>query len=155
MPTNRTQESTTAIARRIRAAREHAGMNQGEFAKVMGTARRRVVAWETGENLPPILILQTIREVCGVDPEWIVCGPGETPLEDVTNHHRQQAANTLSRLTDALQRQGTILPEETIAALADTISSPNCDDAEIQFSRMVRTIETLSRHLPKQDTTNN
>lgn len=103
-----------AIAERLRIAREHAGLSQGQFATKMGCGRRRVVAWENGENAPPVLVIARVREVCGVDPEWVLCGPGLIPLEDVTAEDRQRKSRVARRLVKLAKGYGIDLSAEAV-----------------------------------------
>lgn len=104
------------VGQRIRVAREHGGLDQQEFAKIAGFSRRQVSAWERGANAPPIWVLEKLREHCDVDPEWVISGPGETPLRDVLPELRTR--DGILRLeAEKLVRAAKITSEETVIAV--------------------------------------
>ena len=107
-----------AIAERLRLAREHAGLSQEEFAAAVGYSRRQVIAWEKGQNAPPVLIFARIRDVCGVDPEWILSGPGLEPLEEVTAEDRARDKRVTRRIDKLAKSFGLELPNEALEDLA-------------------------------------
>lgn len=72
-----------AVGRRLRLAREHAGLSQQHFGESLGYSRRQVNAWEHAVHTPPIWVLLGVRRLCHVSPDWILFGPGEEPLEFV------------------------------------------------------------------------
>lgn len=102
------------IADRIRMAREHAGLEQQEFADRIGFSKRQVGAWENGVNTPPIWALEAIREHCDVDPEWILAGPGDIPLRDVGPELRDREKRIRRETEKMVRDAGMILPEESI-----------------------------------------
>lgn len=60
---------------RIRSARELAGYNQGEFAKLIGCAQSTLSEIESGESkLPSAVVLQKMVEVLGKTERWIIYG---------------------------------------------------------------------------------
>lgn len=107
-----------AISERLRLAREHAGLTQEEFADAVGFSRRQVIAWERGQNAPPVLIFARLRNVCGVDPEWVLSGPGLEPLEDVTPEDRARDKRVVRRIDKMARSFGLELPNEALDDLA-------------------------------------
>lgn len=69
------------VAERLRLAREHGGLSQQVFADRVGCTRRQVISWETAVSAPPIWAVLAVRPLCDVDPEWVMAGPGKTPLQ--------------------------------------------------------------------------
>lgn len=68
---------------RIRAAREHAGLEQGELAERAGVARGTLGAAERGQRTPNNATLTLIAWACGVDAHWLKTGEmQETPSPD-------------------------------------------------------------------------
>ena len=70
---------------RIRIAREHAGLDQGELAGRAGISRGTIVNYENGTttHLKP-LYLRQIALITGVDPGWLANGvPGSGDGESV------------------------------------------------------------------------
>lgn len=90
------QTSTTipvwTLADRLRKAREHAGLNQGELAEAAGIGRSTIVTYESGQSVPgkPVLIAWAL--VTGVDLEWLA---GDT----VRQPRRRDVANRAVRTT--------------------------------------------------------
>lgn len=60
------------LKRRIRQLREAHGMNQSEFADLLGVNRAQVSRWERGEN-PSLESLRSILEKTGVSADWLLC----------------------------------------------------------------------------------
>lgn len=106
------------ISERLRLAREHAGLSQEEFASAVGFSRRQVIAWERGQNAPPVVIFARLRNVCGVDPEWVLSGPGLEPLEDVTPEDRERDKRVVRRIDKMAKSFGLELPDEALDDLA-------------------------------------
>lgn len=60
---------------RIRQAREAAGYNQGEFAKLVGCKRNTLSEIENGESkLPSAVVLHNMCNVLGKTTGWIIYG---------------------------------------------------------------------------------
>lgn len=60
----------------IAACRVNAGMNQTEFAQVLGVDRSTVANWESGKTEPTVTLLRKISEVSGVPMDFIFCPRG-------------------------------------------------------------------------------
>lgn len=45
--------------------RAAAGMNQEQLAHALGTTREAVAAWESGDEVPRVDVLQRLAQVCG------------------------------------------------------------------------------------------
>lgn len=106
------------ISERLRLAREYVGLSQEEFASAVGFSRRQVIAWERGQNAPPVLIFARLRNVCGVDPEWVLSGPGLEPLEEVTPEDRARDKRVVRRIDKLAKSFGLELPDEALDDLA-------------------------------------
>lgn len=65
------------IARRLEATRRRFGLNQTAFAERLGFARRTYLSWERGDSEPPVTLLEALRSEFGVDPFWLLQGPGD------------------------------------------------------------------------------
>jgi len=98
---------------RIRGAREIAGFNQGEFAKLVGCSQSTLSEIETGESkLPSAKVLQRMTEILGKSARWIVYGDDgevETPTPE-----EQEMLTAFRRLPQTAQKQLA----ETIKSLA-------------------------------------
>lgn len=103
-----------AIAGRLRSAREHAGLDQQQFADRIGFSRRQVVAWESAANTPPVWALEAIRTHCDIDPEWVLSGPGDEPLRDVGPELRDREKQIRQEAEKLIRDSGMIMPEDSI-----------------------------------------
>lgn len=96
---------------RIKAARELAGYNQGEFAKAIGCSQSTLSEIESGETkLPSAKHMQKIMEVLGKSERWIIYGEDgdiQTPTSE------EQAMLSAFRS----------LPADVQQSLADTIKT--------------------------------
>ncbi len=68
-------------ARRFLAVRQHAGLTQHEFAESLGVSLRSEQNYERGERKIPANVLLTIARKHGIDPIWIMEGPGFDPKQ--------------------------------------------------------------------------
>lgn len=59
---------------RLRKAREHAGLEQGDIATALGIARTSVSNYETGKTHPRQLVLRAWAETCRVSLPWLTDG---------------------------------------------------------------------------------
>lgn len=85
-----------SIAARLRAAREHAGLSQGQVAKLLGLHRPSVTEMEAGKRRVSADELARLAELYDVKTAWIL---GEAPERaDVTDPKLQLAARELSKL---------------------------------------------------------
>lgn len=67
---------------RIREARKSLGLSQKTLASRLGTTRRRVIAWEGGQNVPSALYLQRIATATGRSIEFLMGEVTLDPVED-------------------------------------------------------------------------
>ena len=137
-----------ALARRLRIAREHAGLTQQEFADRIGYSRRQVLSWENGTNLPPVWALAAVRQAFDIDPEWILLGPGWVPLQNVP----VKGPDRRSRLNDEVRRlakrAGLTLPDATIRNFADLIAREPEDAEAAAKMRVKEAFRALSQGGP-------
>lgn len=68
------------IGRRLAAVRAQEGLIQTEFADRLGISGRAYVNYERGEREIPAALLIALLNVFGIDPMWVLIGPGEEPL---------------------------------------------------------------------------
>lgn len=62
------------VADRLRKARECAGFDQSEFARVAEISRTTVINYEHGRRVPRAVYLRAWSIASGVDLGWIVTG---------------------------------------------------------------------------------
>lgn len=65
---NMTQES---IATRLQAARDLAGLSQGQAAKLLGISRNEIAEMEAGKDTPSEALLTRVAEVYVVSESWL------------------------------------------------------------------------------------
>lgn len=68
-----------AIAGRLRAAREQAGLSQGQAAKLLGVQRPTVSEIEAGRRRVPAEELARLAEIYGVSVSWLTTEQPEVP----------------------------------------------------------------------------
>jgi transcriptional regulator with XRE-family HTH domain len=70
------------VADRCRKARETAGYEQGELARLMGVSRETVSNYERGRTKPQMIILNAWSLATGVSRQWLLDGtiPPDGPL---------------------------------------------------------------------------
>jgi len=85
-----------AIAARLRAAREMAGLSQGQVAKMLGLHRPSISEAEAGRRRVTAEELSRLANIYGVSISWLAC-----PDEDVPDPDRNRvelAARELAKL---------------------------------------------------------
>ncbi len=83
---------------RLAAAREAAGLQQGEFAKRLGVKKRTVADWEADLNEPRANRLQMMAGLLNVSVGWLLTGDGDgvdSPMDGVS-----QDADMLALMTE-------------------------------------------------------
>ena len=95
---NENKASRTAIADRLRMAREAAGLSQGQAAKLMEMHRPTVSEIEAGRRRLAAEELARFADAYGVSAAWIV-GEHDADADDVSDRIKL-AARQLSALKD-------------------------------------------------------
>ncbi|MGC5799009.1 helix-turn-helix domain-containing protein [Sphingomonas sp. NFX23] len=113
---------TQGLARRLRLAREHAGLTQQQFADRIGYSRRQVLSWENATNLPPVWALAAVRQAFDIDPEWVLSGPGLIPLRQVSLSPPDRRDRLCGEVRRLAKRARLTLPEEVLRNFADLIA---------------------------------
>lgn len=134
-----------ALARRLRIAREHAGLTQQEFADRIGYSRRQIISWENGTNLPPIWALAAVREAFDIDPEWVLSGPGWVPLREVPLTAQDRLPRLQSEVRKLAKRAGLTLPEAALRNFADLIVREPEEAEQAAKQRIKDAFHALSR----------
>lgn len=93
------------LADRLRKARDHAGLNQADFAKRIGIARSSIVNYETGRTSPSRPVILSWAFATGVSLEWLI---GDTP-----NSPNKRRLRTTER-----REQSTLRTYPPLAAVA-------------------------------------
>src|SRR6516164_2643466 len=83
-----------AIAARLRAAREQAGLSQGQAAKVLGVHRPAITEMEAGRRIVSAEELAALADAYGVSVNWLVEAKRADPVRD----RMELAARELGKL---------------------------------------------------------
>lgn len=116
---------TTTIADRIVAAREAKGMNQAEFAKLLGIKQPTLWQLENGVSKRPRSdTLMAMREA-GISPEYIMKNKGPMLLSEFERSAREEAlVGSFRRVTPAQQQ----LVEDMLQQFRRDSGTPGADD---------------------------
>jgi transcriptional regulator with XRE-family HTH domain len=108
MSDNSALQRAAAIPARLRAARENAGLSQGQVAKLMGLHRPSISELEAGNRRVSAEELARLAELYDVKVAWVL---GETPERVASDDPKLQlAARELSKLKpDDLERLMTLI----------------------------------------------
>ena len=87
------------VGKRIKLARELAGMTQEKLAEIVGVSRTAVVRWESGETDPTIDHLIEMTKVLRVSADFLL-GTSDT---DQVMSTLMEMASALNRLISELQ----------------------------------------------------
>ncbi len=93
-----THNQRTLIASRLRAAREAAGLSQGQVAKLMGFHRPTISEMEAGRRRVSADELIKLAEIYGVSVEWIASKKADE--KDPIDEKISLAARELSKMKD-------------------------------------------------------
>lgn len=66
-----------SIGKRIRDARDHAGLKQHELADACKVRHLAISQWERDRTVPRADQLAAIADRCAVDPGWLLSGDGD------------------------------------------------------------------------------
>ena len=88
-----TEEDRQAIANRLRTAREHAGLSQGQVAKLFGYQRPTISEVEAGRRRVSAEELAKFCELYDVSVSWVA-----TEQAEVSNPKVELAARELAKL---------------------------------------------------------
>lgn len=68
--------------RRIREARQSAGMTQAQLARSIETTERNIIRWENSQNQPRVSSVAAIAKATGRDLDFFLTGSAEGEEED-------------------------------------------------------------------------
>lgn len=95
-----TQESNIAIGQRIAAVRASSGLSQSEFADSLELSPRAYANYERGEREMPVALFKSLCESYGIDPVWLLMGPGEEPVRVTTRRLDGDLLEAIVRLVE-------------------------------------------------------
>jgi transcriptional regulator with XRE-family HTH domain len=73
-------EVNIEIGERLAAIRAVSGENQQAFAESLGLSPRAYANYERGEREMPVVLFRSLHDRYGVDPIWLLKGPGDAPV---------------------------------------------------------------------------
>lgn len=109
-----TQESDSAIGRRIAAIRAASGLSQNDFAESLGLSPRAYGNYERGEREVPVALFKTLYELHSIDPVWLLTGPGPEPVKASERRVDGDLLETLIRMIEdwLSKHRRTLKPEK-------------------------------------------
>lgn len=94
-----TQDLRVRIGLRLKLAREHAGLTQGQAAKILGMHRPSISEIEAGRRKVSAEELNLFAQTYGVEIQWLTLQEGDT-LDQVSDKLKL-AARKLSQLDES------------------------------------------------------
>lgn len=73
----------TGVAKRLREARERAGLTAVVLAQKIERHPSQVSRWENGVDAPRADVILAIARACGVSTDWLLSGEGVGPAAEV------------------------------------------------------------------------
>ena len=105
------------VGERLKAVREKARLLQPEFAQRLGLAPRTYQNYEIGERTISAEAIKALYEMFGVDPVWLLSGPGNDPRSIKTPTKPDLLAEIIIKVEQHLARNRLKLPLEKKARL--------------------------------------
>lgn len=107
-----TEKDNLAFGQRLARLRLGHKLSQAEFATALGLSLRAYVNYERGEREAPLSVARAVHAVYGIDPLWLMCGPGETPMPvAVRDLDLALLESVTARIDEQLAAAGKTLPE--------------------------------------------
>ncbi|MGH8041093.1 MAG: helix-turn-helix domain-containing protein [Rudaea sp.] len=75
-----THRQDAIVGGRLLAVREASGLTQTEMAQRLNITMRAYANYERGEREMPLAVLHALYARFGIDPVWIMAGPGKEPV---------------------------------------------------------------------------
>lgn len=89
------------VGKRIKLARELAGLTQEKLAEIIGVSRTAIVRWESGETDPTIDHLIAMTKVLKVSADYLL---GTSGTDQVMSTLKEMAS-TLNKLVSNIQNK--------------------------------------------------
>lgn len=133
------------IAARLVRVRASSGLNQGQFAERLGFPKRTYLGWERAETEPPIGMLSAMRREFGIDPDWILHGPGDIPRRHVMEIDWER----LQRLQEEIRQYAYDIglePDGTqLLGLARAVFEEPPEAEDSALNKMKQTLKAFAR----------
>ena len=105
------------VGERLKVVREKARLLQPEFAQRLGLAPRTYQNYEIGERTISAEAIKALYEMFGVDPVWLLSGPGNDPRSIKTPTRPELLAEIIVKVEQHLAKNRLKLPLEKKARL--------------------------------------
>ncbi len=95
-----------AMAARLRAARNNAGLSQGQVAKLLGLQRPAISEIEAGRRKVSAAELAQLGEIYDISPSWVTTGQseiGDPSIELAARELKKLSKEDLDRLMQLLR----------------------------------------------------
>lgn len=125
--------------------RADSGLNQSQFAERLGFPKRTYLGWERAETQPPIGMLSAVRREFGIDPDWILHGPGDIPRRHASEIDWERLQRLLEEIRCFAYQIGLELSGGQLLDLARSVLEEAPEIEDVAMDRTKRTLQTLAR----------
>lgn len=94
------QADNAPVARRLATIRAGTGLSQRAFATSIGVTCVGYMNYERGRREVPTAVLRSLYKVHGIDPIWVMDGPGDEPLMAALREPNLELFENLTRRID-------------------------------------------------------
>jgi len=94
-------DQNDALGQRLVTVRATTGLSQSAFADTLGLSLRAYANYERGEREMPVALFRALYETYGIDPVWLLAGPGEQPVKAATRTMDFALVDTITQCVDA------------------------------------------------------
>lgn len=131
------------LAARLARIRADSGLNQAQFAERLGFPKRTYLGWERAETEPPIGMLRAMRREFGIDPDWLLNGPGDLPRRHASEMDWERLQELQEQIRDHAYKIGLELSCRQLLDLARAVFEEAPDAQEQALAHMKRTLRSL------------
>lgn len=129
-------DDNLAIGGRLVAAREAQQLSQVEFAERLGISPRAYQNYERGEREMPTTVLTALHAEFGIDPLWVLIGPGRDPRKLSTSTKPDVLEEVIIGVETHLQRSRKTLAPAKKARLIKVLYLQFRDKAKVDPAQM-------------------
>jgi transcriptional regulator with XRE-family HTH domain len=129
----------TGIGKRLFAVRQQTGKSPSEMASFLGFSRRQWDSWEKGQVTASIWTLLRLKEDLDIDPEWLLIGPGDIPV----NLSSRQPLDRHPRLCAEVAEMAKSLDLDVSDAFIQNLVSMMFTEPELEDMEKDRTLNML------------